>query len=85
MVLPGEADVRDKCAPLLQWATLKMQKAKADEQLLKTSSSNGEWNERRRSIVTDGPLITTSLRNTSFHHILYCMSQPGSFRSSRTH
>lgn len=42
VVLSCEADVRHKCAPLLQWATLKMQKAKADEKLLKTSSSNGE-------------------------------------------
>lgn len=42
VVLSGEAAVGHKCAPLLQWATLKMQKAKADEQLFKTSSSNGE-------------------------------------------
>lgn len=41
-VLSRETDVRHKCAPLLQWATLKMQKAKADEQLFKMSSSNGE-------------------------------------------
>lgn len=38
-----EADMRHKCAPpLLQWATLKMEKAKADEQLSKKSSSSGE-------------------------------------------
>lgn len=37
-----EADLRHKCAPLLQWATLKMEKAKADEKLSKKSSSSGE-------------------------------------------
>lgn len=30
------------CPPLLQWATLKMQKANADERTLKASASNGE-------------------------------------------
>lgn len=42
VVLSRKAAGRHKCAPLLQWATLKMQKAKADEQLVKRSSSNGE-------------------------------------------
>lgn len=88
VVLPGEAAVRHKCAPLLQWATLKMQKAKADEQLFKMSSSNGEYNEKRRSIVTDGGfdnhLIAQHL--ISSHMVLHVSTCCGRiFRSSRSH